>query len=99
MTAATVEAVEPAPPLTTTSPATLSLTSATRPWSAGALTRREVVTRLHSAEVSTPKNRSAHRVGIELAVDWLGHQTGGSWQERWLASGIENDAAIWRQTR
>jgi hypothetical protein len=94
MTVGTAEAVEPTLSLATTTP----LASATRPWPAGSLTRREVVARLHSAEVSTPKNRSAHRVGIELAVDWLDQQAGGSWQARWLASGVENDAAVWRQT-
>ena len=94
MTVGTAEAVEPTLSLAQPTP----LASATRPWPAGSLTRREVVARLHSAEVSSPRNRSAHRVGIELAVDWLDQQPGGSWQERWLASGVENDAAVWRQT-
>jgi integrase len=35
--------------------------------------------------------------GIEALLDWLEDQEGGSWQERWLASGAESLGARWLQ--
>ena len=35
--------------------------------------------------------------GIEALLDWLEDQEGGSWQERWLASGAEALGAAWLQ--
>ena len=35
--------------------------------------------------------------GIEALLGWLEDQEGGSWQERWLASGAESLGAAWLQ--
>jgi hypothetical protein len=35
--------------------------------------------------------------GIEALLDWLEDQEGGSWHERWLASGAEPLGARWLQ--
>ncbi len=43
------------------------------------------------------RNRSSHRIGLGLLLDWLEGSPGVSWQQRWLAGGIEADAS-WRQT-
>ena len=32
-------------------------------------------------------------------LDWLGGQDGGSWQQRWLASGADAAGTAWRQQR
>lgn len=36
------------------------------------------------------------RRGLGLALDWLDEQPGQTWQDRWMASGIENTAKAWR---
>ena len=33
--------------------------------------------------------------GREALLDWLAGQDGGSWQQRWLASGADTAAAAW----
>ena len=39
----------------------------------------------------------SRRRGMRLVLDWLEDQDGGTWQDRWLASGAEADpAADWR---
>jgi integrase len=35
--------------------------------------------------------------GLQLLLDWLSDQPGGSWQQRWMASGVDAAAAGWRQ--
>ena len=35
--------------------------------------------------------------GLELLLDWLEDQPGGSWQDRWLASGADAGNGAWRQ--
>ena len=35
--------------------------------------------------------------GLALLLDWLSAQPGGTWQERWLASGADLAGAGWRQ--
>ena len=35
--------------------------------------------------------------GLALLLDWLAGQDGGSWQERWLASGADAAGATWTQ--
>lgn len=41
-------------------------------------------------------HRTSHGTGLGLLLDWLADQPGNSWQERWLASGIEADRP-WRR--
>ena len=37
------------------------------------------------------------RIGLIRFLDWLSGHPGGTWQQRWLASGIAGDArADWR---
>ncbi len=38
-----------------------------------------------------------HAAGLALLLDWLAGQDGGSWQERWLASGADAAGAAWTQ--
>jgi hypothetical protein len=41
--------------------------------------------------------RTGHKLGVRLLLDWLTAQSGGTWQERWLASGADADGRSWRQ--
>jgi hypothetical protein len=43
------------------------------------------------------RKRSAHQLGIGLLLDWLEEQPGKSWQDRWLASGVEGAGRAWRE--
>ncbi len=43
------------------------------------------------------KGQSSHRLGLRLLLDWLADQPGGTWQDRWLASGAEAAGSSWRQ--
>ncbi len=42
------------------------------------------------------RHRSSHGLGVALLLDWLQDYPGRTWQQRWLASGIEADPS-WRQ--
>ncbi|GAA2067328.1 site-specific integrase [Leifsonia soli] len=45
-----------------------------------------------SARFSNPKGeRSARRIAMRAVTGWLSTMPGRSWQERWLASGVEDD--------
>jgi hypothetical protein len=43
------------------------------------------------------RNQARRATGLRLALDWLGDQAGDTWQERWSASGAEEEGACWRE--
>src|SRR5262249_59160674 len=59
-------------------------------WPATARGREQVLGQLDAAGQPSA-------AGIEALLDWLEDQEGGSWQERWLASGAEALGAAWLQ--
>jgi len=67
-------------------------------WPATRLPRGQVLGQLASG-VSGPGRGEPgrHAAGLALLLDWLAGQDGGSWQERWLASGAEAAGAAWAQ--
>ena len=66
-------------------------------WPATLATRQEVLARLLAPPfpLDNPLGQQGRRLGLVSVVNWLEAQPGGSWQDRWLASGAE-DAADWR---
>jgi hypothetical protein len=66
-------------------------------WPATLATRQEVLARLLAPPfpLDNPLGQQGRRLGLVSMVSWLEAQPGGSWQDRWLASGAE-DAADWR---
>jgi hypothetical protein len=57
---------------------------------------RTEVARLLSRPPFTLENAGSelhHKHGIVMVLDWLEDQPGQTWQERWLASGIERAGA------
>ena len=46
---------------------------------------------------ANPGTRNMRIRGANLAVGWLADQPGGSWQQRWLASGAEAAGPGWKQ--
>jgi len=66
-------------------------------WPATLATRQEVLARLLAPPfpLDNPLSQQGRRLGLVSVVSWLQDQPGGSWQDRWLASGAE-DAADWR---
>jgi len=66
-------------------------------WPATLATRQEVLARLLAPPfpLDNPLGQQGRRLGLVSVVSWLEAQPGGSWQDRWLASGAE-DAADWR---
>ncbi len=42
-------------------------------------------------------SQEQRRRGLVLLLDWLSEQPGDSWQDRWLASGVDAAGAHWRQ--
>jgi hypothetical protein len=66
-------------------------------WPATLATRPEVLARLLAPPfpLDNPLSQQGRRLGLVSVVSWLEAQPGGSWQDRWLASGAE-DAADWR---
>ena len=67
-------------------------------WPATRLPRGQVLGQLANG-VSGPGSGEPgrHAAGLALLLDWLAGQDGGSWQERWLASGAEAAGAAWAQ--
>jgi integrase len=63
---------------------------ATASWPASTQTREQVHEQLTGL-------RPGQAGGLGALLDWLQGQDGGSWQERWLASGSEAAGAGWRQ--
>jgi hypothetical protein len=66
-------------------------------WPATRATRQEVFARLLAPPfpLDNPLGQQGRRLGLVSLVNWLEAQPGGSWQDRWLASGAE-DAPDWR---
>jgi integrase len=66
-------------------------------WPATLATRQEVLERLLAPPfpLDNPLGQQGRRLGLVSVVSWLEAQPGGSWQDRWLASGAE-DAPDWR---
>jgi integrase-like protein len=65
-------------------------------WPATTHGREQVLGQLAVAPASKVAGQQAV-AGFEPLLDWLEDQEGGSWQERWLASGAEALAAAWLQ--
>jgi hypothetical protein len=66
-------------------------------WAQTALPRQEVLERLLAPPFALAKPGSVkqRRYGLGRLLDWLETYPGGTWQQRWLASGAEA-AADWR---
>ena len=76
-------------------------------WPATLAARQEVLARLLAPPfpLDNPLSQQGRRLGLVSVVSWLEAQPGGSWQDRWLASGAENTpdwrilVAGWRTRR
>jgi hypothetical protein len=44
-----------------------------------------------------PGTRNMQVRGVNLATGWLADQPGGSWQQRWLASGAQDKGGDWKR--
>jgi hypothetical protein len=66
-------------------------------WPATEQGREQVLHRLLRPPfvVSKPGTQGHHRLALIAAVSWLQAQDGGTWQQRWLASGAEDDPGGW----
>lgn len=51
----------------------------------------------HPFTAPNPGTRNMQVRGVNLALDWLAGFPGGTWQQRWLASGAEDTGAGWKQ--
>ena len=70
-----------------------------RSWPATELERAEVRDRLLSPPfaLAKPAGQATRRFGLVRVLDWLEQQPGGTWQERWVASGADTAGnAGWR---
>lgn len=69
-------------------------------WPATRLSRGEVRDRLTTAPFVParlrPRDASGFVAGVDLVLDWLCDLPGETWQQRWLASGIDGDGRSWR---
>ncbi len=66
-------------------------------WPGARVTREQALGQVEAMpRVSAHDGSSTRRLGTGLVLDWLGQQPGTSWQERWLASGVEDTAKGWR---
>lgn len=63
-------------------------------WPAAGLSRAEAERRL--AGILAGCGQPYARIGPGLLLDWLEEQPGGTWQERWLASGADQAGRRWR---
>jgi hypothetical protein len=76
-------------------------------WPQTRASRQEVLARLLAAPfaLGNALSQQARRQGLLTVVSWLESQAGGTWQERWAASGAEavpdwrDRAACWRMQR
>lgn len=68
-------------------------------WTATSQTREQVWARLTAAPFATdsPNGQRRIRTGLRLLLDWLEGQPGDTWQDRWLASGVDTAGRAWRQ--
>ena len=63
------------------------------------MSRESVVHRLAAPPfvADTPAGEDNRRRGVRIVLDWLATQPGGTWQQRWLAGGAEDDGRVdWR---
>jgi len=68
-------------------------------WPQTRLSRQAVLQRLGTAPfvVDTPAGEDNRSRGVRIVVDWLQTQPGDTWQQRWLASGAEDNGRVdWR---
>jgi hypothetical protein len=65
-------------------------------WPASTQAREQVLRQLATATAGSAAGQQAI-AGIGALLDWLEDHEGGSWQERWLASGAEALGARWLQ--
>ena len=69
-------------------------------WAQTLTPRPAVDRRLSTAPfvADTPGGEDNRRRGVRIVLDWLQTQPGDSWQQRWLASGAEDDGRLdWRR--
>jgi integrase len=65
-------------------------------WPATMQSREQVLGQLASTAPGPGSGGTGrHAAGLALLLDWLAGQDGGSWQERWLASGADGAGAAW----
>jgi hypothetical protein len=101
VTAGLVVAAAPAPPADRREAGRARFVPRVAPavWPATAAGREEVLARL-AVEPFTLVNDGSQRyrvTGLSLLLSWLEDQPGGSWQERWLASGADAAGCRWRE--
>ncbi len=67
-------------------------------WPATLATRQQVLGRLLAPPfpLDNRLGQEGRRLGLVAVVNWLEAQPGGSWQDRWLASGAET-CGDWRE--
>src|SRR5206468_6861591 len=70
---------------------------ATSSWPAAEASRSAVLARVLAAPfaLGNPASQQARRLGVLAVLNWLQTASGDSWQQRWQASGAE-DQADWR---
>ena len=68
-------------------------------WPATRMDRDQVLRMLRRAPftVANPGTQRWRFRGAALAVTWLADQPGGTWQQRWLASGAESAGRDWKR--
>jgi hypothetical protein len=69
-----------------------------RDWSTTRLSREQALRLLMQPQFVMEKadTQRQRQAGLIMLLDWLEDQTGSTWQDRWLASGVEDAAARWR---
>lgn len=60
-------------------------------WPATGQSREEVWGRLAAEPFAPACDNNGRKFGLGLLLDWLADQPGATWQERWLASGADDD--------
>ncbi len=66
-------------------------------WPATGQSREEVWGRLAAEPFAPACDNNGRKFGLGLLLDWLTDQPGATWQERWLASGADDDGTNWRE--
>lgn len=65
-------------------------------WAGSCLSHDELLARIEALPVSaTPKAMKDHFAGAAIVLDWLEGFPGGSWQQRWRASGANEAGRSW----
>ena len=67
-------------------------------WPETAAGRDEILRRAETLFVDTRRSRTERRGRIALLLDWLETFPGATWQQRWLASGVDQAGAAWTET-